>query len=179
MSQYQIRTWIPLLRDSPGMWVFFSVKREKAIKVFAENSDFLITISLSNPMAYSIDAQTMNSVRSNSQSLKRQRFITWGCKDIGIRKSEFVAKSQILCSHFIRLFPSSSFIFCLNLLHDYLCSARFLFRSNSSSSLSSCSFLSSSSSSYFPSFSSTSYSSNLSLFTNFKKTKTKKPKLNL
>ena len=39
----------------------------------------------------------MNSVRSNNISLKYQRFTTLGSKDIGIRKSEFVAKTHVLC----------------------------------------------------------------------------------
>ena len=39
---------------------------------------------------------TMTSVRSNNISLKYQRFTTLGFKDIGIRKSEFVAKNQLL-----------------------------------------------------------------------------------
>ena len=30
------------------------------------------------------------------QSLKIQRSMTFGCKDIGVRKSEFVAKTQFL-----------------------------------------------------------------------------------
>jgi len=38
----------------------------------------------------------MNSVRSNNISLKYQRFTTLGSKDIGIIKSEFVAKTQFL-----------------------------------------------------------------------------------
>jgi len=41
--------------------------------------------------------QTMSSVRSNNLSLKRQIFTILGLKDIGIRKSEFVAKNQLLC----------------------------------------------------------------------------------
>ena len=40
--------------------------------------------------------QTMNSVRSNNLSLKYQRFTPSGCKDIGIIKFEFVAKTQVL-----------------------------------------------------------------------------------
>ena len=39
----------------------------------------------------------MNSVKSNNISLKYQRFATLGYKDIGIIKSEFVAKTQFLC----------------------------------------------------------------------------------
>jgi len=38
----------------------------------------------------------MNSVRSNNLSLKYQRFTPTGRKDLGIRKFEFVAKSQFL-----------------------------------------------------------------------------------
>ena len=38
----------------------------------------------------------MNSVRSNNESLKYQRFATWGSKDIEILNSEFVAKTQFL-----------------------------------------------------------------------------------
>ena len=38
----------------------------------------------------------MNSVRSNNISLKYQRITALDLKDIGIRKSEFVAKSQFL-----------------------------------------------------------------------------------
>ena len=38
----------------------------------------------------------MNSVRSNNESLKYQRFATLGSKDIEILNSEFVAKTQFL-----------------------------------------------------------------------------------
>ena len=38
---------------------------------------------------------TMNSVRWNSLGLKYQRFRSSGCKHIGIRKFEFVAKKSI------------------------------------------------------------------------------------
>ena len=38
----------------------------------------------------------MNSVRSNSLSLKNQGFPPLGCQDIRIRKFEFVAKTQVL-----------------------------------------------------------------------------------
>ena len=41
--------------------------------------------------------QTMNSVRSNNISLKYQSFTALGFKDIGVIKSEFVAKTQFLC----------------------------------------------------------------------------------
>ena len=57
----------------------------------------------SNPYIYGFQRrrpltfQTMTSFRSNSISLKYQRFTTLGSKNIGIRKSEFVAKTQFLC----------------------------------------------------------------------------------
>ena len=38
----------------------------------------------------------MNSVRLNNLSLKNQRFTPSGWKTIGIRKFEFVAKTQFL-----------------------------------------------------------------------------------
>ena len=38
----------------------------------------------------------MHSVRSYNLSLKYYRFIISGCKDIGISKFEFVAKTQFL-----------------------------------------------------------------------------------
>ena len=40
--------------------------------------------------------QTMNSVRLSNVSLKYQRFTSSGCKDIGVTKTEFVAKTQFL-----------------------------------------------------------------------------------
>ena len=42
--------------------------------------------------------QTLNYVSSNNVSLKYQMPTRSGCKDIGIRKFEFVAKTQILQS---------------------------------------------------------------------------------
>ena len=40
----------------------------------------------------------INSVGSNNLSLKYQMFTPPDNNDIGIRKSEFVAKTQLLCS---------------------------------------------------------------------------------
>ena len=61
------------------------------------NSDFLIPISLDSNLVKPLKFQTMTSVRSNNISLKYQRFTTLGLKDIGIIKSEFVAKTQFVC----------------------------------------------------------------------------------
>ena len=46
--------------------------------------------------------QTLNYVRSSSQSLKYRRFKLLDCKDKGIRKFEFVAKTQFLYHYFVR-----------------------------------------------------------------------------
>ena len=61
------------------------------------NSDFLIPKSL-QPNVVKL-FKTMNSVRSNNQSLKFQRFTPSGCKDIEleIRKFESTEKTQFLC----------------------------------------------------------------------------------
>ena len=42
--------------------------------------------------------KTMDSVRSNGLICKYIRFTSSGCKDIGIRKLEFVTKTQFLWS---------------------------------------------------------------------------------
>ena len=52
----------------------------------------------------------MNSDRSNNLSLKYQRLETSGCKNIGVRKFEFVAKTQFLygdIKHYPTQVPSS------------------------------------------------------------------------
>ena len=38
----------------------------------------------------------MNSVRPNNLSLKYQSYTQTGCKDIGIKKFEFMTKNQLL-----------------------------------------------------------------------------------
>ena len=61
----------------------------------------------------------MNSVRSDNLSLKYQRFILSGCKDIGIRKLEYGAKAQFPLSGDIRSiigFLKKSFFLTQNLL---------------------------------------------------------------
>ena len=51
--------------------------------VFITNSNLLI--------------QNKNSVRSNNLGSKYQKFTPSGCRDLGIRKLKFVAKTQFLC----------------------------------------------------------------------------------
>ena len=41
----------------------------------------------------------MNSVKSNNLILRYQNVTLSGCKDIEIRKFEFVVKTQFLCKH--------------------------------------------------------------------------------
>ena len=56
----------------------------------------------------------MNSVRSNYLSLKYPSYTLSGCKDIGIRKFKFVAKTQFLCYCIICccwLLPKGLYIF--------------------------------------------------------------------
>ena len=52
----------------------------------------------------------MNSVRSKNLSLKYQSFSPSSCKDIGIRKFEFVTKTQFLLDVVTTgIFPSATF----------------------------------------------------------------------
>ena len=55
---------------------------------------------LCNQCKRSFIFRTINSVRSNTQSLKNQRSALSGTTDKGIRKIGFVAKSQFLCFNF-------------------------------------------------------------------------------
>jgi len=59
-------------------------------------SDFLIYIFANQCIISSFIFQTMNSVRSNNIRLKYHRFTPSGCKGLGIRKFEFVSKTQFL-----------------------------------------------------------------------------------
>jgi len=43
----------------------------------------------------------MNAIRSNIVSLKYHRFTSYGCKDIGFTKTEFVAETQFLSQYFL------------------------------------------------------------------------------
>ena len=85
-------------------------------QVFARNFTKELTLChklwFSNPYIFGFQRrkplifQTMTFDRSKNISLKYQRFTTLASKDIGIRKSEFVAKSQFLCSSVINNTPS-------------------------------------------------------------------------
>ena len=50
--------------------------------------------------------QAMNSNRPPSLSVKYQRFGTYGSKDIGIRKSEFVVRTQFLLREWPAMYGS-------------------------------------------------------------------------
>ena len=79
--------------------VFEIIRKLSSIKrnwLFATNSDFLIPISLE---PYVVNLWYFNFLiflSKKSHSLKFQRFTTLESKDIRIRKSEFVEKSQFL-----------------------------------------------------------------------------------
>ena len=66
--------------------------------VFITNIDVLIPIIFATQCRRPKIFQTMSSVRSNNVSLKYQRPTPPGWTDIGIRKSEFVTKTQFLFS---------------------------------------------------------------------------------
>ena len=71
-------------------WEFFIFIRNW---VFATNSGSISASLCRRPLIF----QTMNSVRTNNVSLKYLKFTLLGCKDNGIGKFEFVAKTQFLC----------------------------------------------------------------------------------
>ena len=64
--------------------------------MFATNSDFRTPISFATLCCRPLIFQTMNYVRSNSQSFKYQRFTSSYYTDIGVRKFKFVAKTHFL-----------------------------------------------------------------------------------
>ena len=70
--------------------------------LFQKELTICIKLWFSNPYIFgfqrrkSLIFQNISFVRSKNISLKYQRFTTLGSKDIGIWKSEFVAKSQFL-----------------------------------------------------------------------------------
>ena len=68
-------------------------------KLCFSNPYIFATRSRSRPLIF----QNINFVGSNSLNLKYQSFTLSGCKDKGIRKFEFVAKTQFLCKqiHFL------------------------------------------------------------------------------
>ena len=62
----------------------------------------------------------MTSVNSNNPNLKYQRFTSSGCRDIGIRKLEFVAKTQFLSLniYFLQFIILRIFINMINHLYS-------------------------------------------------------------
>ena len=69
-----------------------TIKTIKRKWVLATNSDFLTPISL-EPDVVHLWFSNYEILLDLSLSLKYQRFETQGSKDIGVRKSEFVAKT--------------------------------------------------------------------------------------
>ena len=62
----------------------------------------------------------MNCAKSSSLCLKYQRFTPSGCKDIGIRTFEFVAKEQFLCEMIQRI-PSFFIAYYISLNRSEQC----------------------------------------------------------
>ena len=71
----------------------------------------------SNPYIFSTQCcrplifQTMNYVRLSNPSLKYQRFTPTGCRDIGIRKFDFVAKNSVPLKTNLNRVKSSPYLF--------------------------------------------------------------------
>ena len=82
-------------------------------KLWFSNSDNLTT-RFPRPLIF----QTINSVRLNSLSLKYQRFTPSRCLDIGVRKCEFVAKTQFLYRIYLTFFILIKLLF--NLILPFL-----------------------------------------------------------
>ena len=72
------------------------------VKVLIKGIEFLpqttifLSLYLCNRMVYTFDISNLIIWSNNIHTLKYQRSITLGCKDIAIRKFEFVAKTQFL-----------------------------------------------------------------------------------
>jgi len=68
---------------------------------FAKELSFCLKLKSFNPYIFATQYrgplifQTMHFVRSNNLSLKSKDFLLLGCKDIGIRNFEFVAKTKL------------------------------------------------------------------------------------
>ena len=66
----------------------------------------------------------MNSVRSNSLSLKYKWFTLSGCKGKRIKKFEFVAKAQILSHYWSKNFPRTNLFYASVTAFLYQCAGR-------------------------------------------------------
>ena len=98
-----------LLRMSFSVRCFSDdLKHIKTFKITVKELSICHKRRFSIPFIFSIQYrkhyifQTMNFVRSNYLSLKYQSYTPSGCKDIGIRKFEFVAITQFLLKIKIR-----------------------------------------------------------------------------
>ena len=96
--------WQKLSFFSVQLW-FFSPSSLEQLQIIKELSfchklRFSYSYNLETCFPRPLIFQTINSGRSNSLSLKYQRFTPSGCKDIGVRKYKFVAKTQFLFSDF-------------------------------------------------------------------------------
>ena len=89
-SESNLNFQIPSV-DQPMGLEYFTKELTLCNKLWFSNT-YIFGFQWRRPLKF----QTMTSVRSNNLSLKYQRFTALGFKDIGIRKSEFAAKTQFL-----------------------------------------------------------------------------------
>ena len=76
--------------------IFSKLKNGEKELSFCHKLRFANSYSLEIRFPRPLIFQPINSGRSNSLSLKYQRSTPSGCKDIGVRKFKFVAKTQFL-----------------------------------------------------------------------------------
>ena len=97
----------------------FSLLWKSTFCGFCHKLRFYNSYNLATRFSRPLIFQTINSGRSNSLSLKYQRFTPSGCKDIGIRKCKFVAKTQ--------------FLYCFLHCWTHLCSSYIIYLDSNSS----------------------------------------------
>ena len=91
-SEEGILVWFPVFNDyMTQVMMFRNLKRN----MVASNSNFLIL-----------------SIRCSWKC--QQKFLSFGCKDIGIKKSKFMAKTQFLWFFDRIIFSNGHLVFCLD-----------------------------------------------------------------
>ena len=109
-----------LLKTGYNIHSFNLVQRNRVIKLKFSNL-YIFAIKCRRPFIF----QTVISVRSYNISLKFQRFTQFCCRDVGIRKLEFVATTQFLIPF------QSSFVFSLKKFIFFRSVPKFIFQCNS------------------------------------------------
>ena len=121
--------------NSVDVWRTYSLTVKRAI-FFAKGSEFLSQTQICNllsspPVSVNLRYFKFRLILSNIiYSLKNERSTILGCKDIGIRKFEYVAETQILYVTYRVTFQLLDFIFQLQYFFIKFCidqSCEFLF----------------------------------------------------